>query len=143
MDILFNLFEFYNLGFFVGFLFLNVVNTKVKYAYIIAYFLLAEVDRGLRQLEVNGVGIEKIYRWLFNCGLTTIGLLVCESLRYNNLYLTINLKYFHTLVFIFGTIQCLSQVYNYGDNITINFVHLYLRVMFVITMLLEVMNLDY
>lgn len=139
MDILFNLFEFYNLGFFVGFLFLNSISTKV-YIYVVAYYMLANFDKNLRQLEIDGAGIEKLYRWLFNLVFSVVGLLMCDSLKYRNLYITLNLRYFHMLVFIFSAIQCISQFWNHGDNTTINIVHLYLRVMFVIIMLSELLG---
>lgn len=128
--ILFNLFEFYNLGFIIVFLFFDSIGDNIRYTYAIMYYLLNIFDKQLEQFEINSIS----YRLIFNCFLTTIGLIICKSLQYTNYYIALNLNYFHIMIFIFSAIQCISQMLNGNNKITINFVKIYLQIMLCITM---------
>jgi hypothetical protein len=132
MDILFNLFEFYNLGFFVSFLFLNSISDTFRHIYSTLYILInVFFDKDLSNLEENGTGYEKCCKWILNLILTTIGLFTCDTLT-RDIIVFRNLVNFHFSVFLLCVLHSISQIYNGEKTITTRAIHLYLQLMLVI-----------
>ena len=93
MDILLNLFEFYNWGFFVGFLFVEDIPSSIKYSYPIIYLFLTYYDKN-NQIKLTT-----------ECLMTILGICICNSLLWLNYYVYMYINYFHLLVVIFTLLE--------------------------------------
>ena len=127
MEFLFNLFEFYNLGFFFVMLFLE--EEQYRCLYTSAFLLVAFVDN--ERISKLTVG----YRLMVYGTCATIEYMLLDDLKYRNLYVFLNLYYFYTLTFIFGISQTVFQMYNKDDKLTIKLTNLYHQMMFIFIML--------
>jgi hypothetical protein len=93
MDILLNLFEFYNWGFFIGFLFVDNIPFLIKYLYSIIYLCLTYYDKHNQS------------KFMTECAMTFLGMFICNSLIWSNYHVYVHINYFHFLVVMFTVLE--------------------------------------